>query len=132
MQQMASRPRSLADNGARDPDTATQQVFDALADTDSRLILGATETAMTAAEISEACSIPLSTTYRKIDRLVETPLLEERTRFDADGDHCSEYVASVESLSIEFDTSGAAVELDMNGADSLAGLLGGPAAASAD
>ena len=73
---------SFADDGTREPDADTQAVFEALADPDCRMIVGTAVDPMTANELAEACEIPLSTTYRKIDRLTATPLLEERTRLD--------------------------------------------------
>lgn len=52
-----------------------------LADEDCRTIMAAVETeAKTVPELSEECSIPLSTAYRKIDMLEEAAIVEEKTR----------------------------------------------------
>ncbi|WP_254921632.1 helix-turn-helix domain-containing protein, partial [Halorubrum sp. Ea1] len=54
-------------------------------------ILGAADTPMTTSELADACDIALSTAYRKVERLSETPLLVEGVRFDPEGDHAAEY-----------------------------------------
>ncbi len=110
MQQSSDGP-SFADDGTREPDANTQAVFEALADPDCRMIVGAATEPMTAGELAEACEIPLSTTYRKIDRLAATPLLEERTRLDMEGNHSAEYVSRVEDVSVCFESIGAAIEV---------------------
>jgi len=78
-----------------------QKLLDALDDTDCRAILDATsEEALSASEISEAHDLPLSTTYRKLDRLTEAGLLEERTCIRRSGKHTSEYIRSVDDVVI--------------------------------
>ncbi|MFB6198530.1 MAG: helix-turn-helix domain-containing protein, partial [Halobacteriaceae archaeon] len=57
-----------------------QTVLDALDDQDCRKILEKLEEPMTAAEIAEACDIPISTTYRKLDLLSEGSLVSEGTK----------------------------------------------------
>jgi len=51
-----------------------QDVLDALDDPDCRTIVSVLEESMTASEIAEESDIPLSTTYRKIERLTEAAL----------------------------------------------------------
>jgi len=77
-----------------------QAVLDALDDPDCRAIVGALEEPMTASEISEASDIPLSTTYRKLDRLEEAQLLFEGTEIRADGQHASIYEVDFEEVVI--------------------------------
>lgn len=72
-------------------------LLDALGDRRLRSILRVTaDQAMTAAELSERLDIPLSTVYRKLDTLVETPLLERDYRLAADGKHPAQYRCPVQ------------------------------------
>jgi len=88
-------------------ESAVQAVLDALDDADCRAILDATrEKALTANEVSEAHDLPLSTTYRKLDLLTETGLLEERTRIRQSGKHASEYTQSVDDIVISLNPQG--------------------------
>lgn len=76
-------------------------VLEALDDADCRRILEATsEGARTASELSETCDLPLSTTYRKIDRLTDTRLLRESIRIHRSGKHVNEYARNVEDVVI--------------------------------
>lgn len=77
-----------------------QEVLDALDDPDCRAIVSALEEPMTASEISEASDIPLSTTYRKLDRLEEAQLLFEGTEIRPDGQHASIYEVDFEEVVI--------------------------------
>jgi len=77
-----------------------QEVLDALDDPDCRAIVSALEEPMTASEISEESDIPLSTTYRKLDRLEEAQLLFEGTEIRSDGQHASIYEVDFEEVVI--------------------------------
>jgi len=77
-----------------------QDVLDALDDPDCRAIVTALDEPMTASEISDASDIPLSTTYRKIDRLEEAQLLFEGTEIRPDGQHASIYEVDFEEVVI--------------------------------
>ncbi|WP_415381299.1 helix-turn-helix domain-containing protein [Halosimplex sp. TS25] len=77
-----------------------QDVLDALDDPDCRAIVTALSEPMTASEISEESDIPLSTTYRKIDRLEEAQLLFEGTEIRPDGQHASIYEVDFEEVVI--------------------------------
>jgi len=102
----------FADNTANDVTTVEgveeiQHVLDALDDADCRAILEATsQDALSANEVSEACDLPLSTTYRKLELLTDAGLLEERTRLCTTGKHSSEYVRTVEDVIVSLGTSG--------------------------
>ena len=95
----------------RSPDETTvadadevQAILYALQDDGCRAVLDATgETSMSASELADACDLPLSTTYRKLDTLTETGLLVERTRLCPDGKHTSEYVRTVEEILVDAD-----------------------------
>lgn len=78
-----------------------QAVLDALDDPDARdIVTTLIDESMTAHEISESCDLPLSTTYRKLDRLTEASLLDGRTAIRTDGHHTTEYVVSFETVRI--------------------------------
>jgi len=86
---------------ATEGDETLDATFDALADPDCRAILGAADTPMTTGEIADACDLALSTAYRKIEHLSETPLLVEGVRFDPDGDHAAEYARGATDATVD-------------------------------
>jgi DNA-binding transcriptional ArsR family regulator len=79
---------------------ALQDVLDALDDPDCRTIVSVLDEPMTASEIADESDIPLSTTYRKIDRLTEAALLTEGTEIRPDGQHASTYAVNFEEVVI--------------------------------
>jgi DNA-binding transcriptional ArsR family regulator len=80
------------------------ELMDAIDDPDCRAILEATVTkARSASELSEACDLPLSTTYRKVDKLTDVGLLEEGLRLCSSGKHTNEYGLAVESIQLTVD-----------------------------
>ena len=79
---------------------ALQEVLDALDDPVNRTIVKQLDSPMTASEISEACDVPLSTTYRKLEILTEASLLRETTQIRKDGRHTSRYLVDFEGLGI--------------------------------
>jgi DNA-binding transcriptional ArsR family regulator len=87
------------DRSGEEPDDL-QSILDALDDTDARAIIRRLDEPMTASEISEACDIPLSTTYRKLDLLTEASLLTEGTAIRADGHHATTYDVSFEAVRV--------------------------------
>jgi DNA-binding transcriptional ArsR family regulator len=99
-----ARRKETPEESTVDDAEEVQAVLDALHDPDCRTVLDATsETSLSARELSEACDLPLSTTYRKLDTLTEVGLLDERTRLCPDGKHASEYVRRVESVDVDVD-----------------------------
>lgn len=88
-------------------ENAVQRVLDALTDADCRNVLETTRAeALTASELSETCDLPLSTTYRKLDLLTATGLLDEHTRVRQSGKHASEYTRSVDDVVVSLGTRG--------------------------
>lgn len=82
-----------------DADHEVQALLDALDDPACRAILVETgDASLSASELSAACDLPLSTTYRKLDALTDAELLEERTRIQRSGKHASEYSRRVEDV----------------------------------
>jgi DNA-binding transcriptional ArsR family regulator len=97
----SARPRRTQQSNAEVDDETAEAVFDALHDDDCRAILEAVDESPRATkEIADACELPLSTTYRKVDMLTEADLLEERTRMDMSGNHASEYVSAVDDVTV--------------------------------
>lgn len=90
-----------------DTDETIQKLLNALEDADSRAILAATSNeTLSANEVSQTCELPLSTTYRKLELLTETGLLEERTRIRRSGKHASEYSRLINDVIISLSSDG--------------------------
>jgi DNA-binding transcriptional ArsR family regulator len=89
----------------REDETDLDAVLDALNDDDCREIVRRLSEPMTAEEISEATDIPLSTTYRKLDRLTEAELLEEGVEIRSDGQHVSRYILVFDEVIISLSES---------------------------
>lgn len=85
---------------AEEDEPEPADVLAALCDDDCRTIVRNLESAMTASDVSEACDIPLSTTYRKLDMMVNATLLEELTEIRTDGHHTTRYRVGFEEVSI--------------------------------
>ena len=83
-----------------------QTVFDALEDPDCRAILEQLDRPMAAKELSQACEIPQSTTYRKLDMLSDASLVEERTEIREDGRHTTRYLADFEEINVSLTEEG--------------------------
>lgn len=92
---MARDPRIRAE-----PEPDLQDVLDALDDEDCRAIVRALDEPMTASEVSEACDIPMSTTYRKLELLSDASLLSEGTELRADGHHATRYEVNFDEVSV--------------------------------
>lgn len=91
---------------------AVETVLGALEDPDCRAILDeAGDSALTASEVAAACDLPTSTTYRKLDILMEASLVEERVRIRRSGKHASEYVRAVDDVVVTMGPDGVAVHL---------------------
>jgi DNA-binding transcriptional ArsR family regulator len=80
-----------------------EAVLAALDDEECRAIVGELDEPMTASEISEACDIPLSTTYRKLELLTEASLLYEGVEVRSDGQHASQYAVNFADVVISLD-----------------------------
>ena len=92
--------RTTGPTTATEGDETLDATFEALADADCRAILGAADTPMTTGELADACDLALSTAYRKVERLSETPLLREGVRFDPNGDHAAEYARAATDATV--------------------------------
>ncbi|MDZ7688119.1 MAG: helix-turn-helix domain-containing protein [Halobacteriales archaeon] len=83
----------------------TEEVFEALADPDCREIVETLDSPMTTGEISDACDLPLSTTYRKVNMLEEATLLNEQVEVRTDGKHTNTYTVDFERVCAFLDES---------------------------
>ncbi len=79
---------------------AVTDVLDALADDAAQRIVLALSEPKTASELSEECEIPLSTTYRKLETLVDASLLSESTDIRRDGQHTTRYSVAFEEVHV--------------------------------
>lgn len=85
-------------------DEALNCVLAAIKEQDCRKILEKTaDETLTASELSEACSIPLSTVYRKVERLTDAGLLNEQIRPAASGKPMNEYTHDLTDISLSID-----------------------------
>jgi DNA-binding IclR family transcriptional regulator len=80
-----------------------QAVLDALDDPDCRDIIRTLEEPKTAAQVSDDCDIPTSTTYRKLDLLSDASLLAEGTELRSDGHHATRYEVAFDRVVLELD-----------------------------
>lgn len=90
-------PRDQVD-GWDSPDTDV--VLTAIADEDCRALIQAMDEPRTAAELSEESDVPLSTTYRKIEQLVDATLVDELVEIRNDGRHTSRYFPNFETIEL--------------------------------
>lgn len=95
--------RTTGPTTATEGDETLDATFEVLADPDCRAILGAADTPKTTGELADACDLALSTAYRKVERLSETPLLREGVRFDPNGDHAAEYTRAATDATVALD-----------------------------
>lgn len=99
-----------------------QTVLTALTDEDCRRILKTLTEPMSASEIREACDIPLSTAYRKLNLLSEAALVAERLDVSKPGKHTTRYVTDFDTVTVELSEEGdiqVSVESDVAESDPL-------------
>ena len=77
-----------------------QDVLDALDDPDCRSILSEIAEPMTANELSDACSIPQSTLYRKLSLLSEASLVRELIEAGPEGGRITRYERDVTDVTV--------------------------------
>lgn len=88
-----------------EPDPGPEIVLDALADDAAQAIISELDEPMTASELSDACDIPLSTTYRKLELLTDAALLSESTEIRRDGQHTTRYTLAFEEIRVRLTES---------------------------
>lgn len=82
---------------------ALQDVLDSLDDPACRTIIEQLDEPMTASELAEACDIPLSTTYRKLELLTDASLLDEHIEIRTDSQNTTRYVLAFDEVRIGLD-----------------------------
>lgn len=90
-------------SGASDSDEDRDLLLSALGDPDCRAILRELDGPKTAKEIMATCDISQTTTYRKLERLSETALVDERSELRDDGHHATRYVRAVDGVYVDVD-----------------------------
>lgn len=88
---------------ASDPDPDCERLLSVLGDPDCRAILRELDGPTTAKELMATCDLSQTTTYRKLDDLSETALVDERTELRDDGHHTTRYVRAVEGVYVDVD-----------------------------
>jgi len=94
---MVSDPASSQDS------PSLQEVLDALDDADCRAILRETAEPMTAPELIDACDIPKSTLYRKLDLLSQASLVREQDTINPGGGRTTKYERDFDDVMISMD-----------------------------
>ncbi len=90
----------VRDPSTRDDDYLSDDVLSTLGDEPTRRIIETLSEPMTANELSEACDIPLSTMYRKLDTLSDASLITESTQIQQGGQHTTRYELDFTEISI--------------------------------
>jgi DNA-binding transcriptional ArsR family regulator len=88
------------DPSARDDEFLSEDVLSTLGDEPTRTIIETLSEPMTATELSEACDIPQSTMYRKLDHLTEASLVTESTQIREGGQHTTRYERDFEEIAV--------------------------------
>lgn len=89
-----------------DESPAPETLCGALDDPDATQLLRHLDEPRTAQELAERCDIPISTVYRKINRLDEASLVRTRTDVRADGHHTTTYEWNFERITLTLDEDG--------------------------
>ena len=85
-------------------DDRSDELLELLGQESVRQILAATSRdPRSARELSEECDVALSTIYRRVEDMVASDLLVERTRIESDGSHHSIYEANIDHLDIDIE-----------------------------
>lgn len=85
-------------------DEEVKAILAALEDEYCRDILEVMSTTFrTAQQISEACDMPISTTYRKLNTLAEVDLVETSIRLRRSGHHTKEFSLAFETVTVSLD-----------------------------
>lgn len=87
----------------KEPEPEPESVLSALDDPDCRDIISCLEQPMTASQLSEICEVPLSTMYRKLERLSEATLLDEGTEIRPGGQHATRYDVNFQDVTFSLD-----------------------------
>lgn len=95
---------------SEDPDA--EAVLDALGDEAVRKAIESLSEPMAARELSDACDVPQSTLYRKLELLEDSTLVDEMVQITTGGQHRTQYARDFESITIEFENDRLVVDID--------------------
>jgi Fe2+ or Zn2+ uptake regulation protein len=90
----------VRDSASSEDPPSLQAVLDALDDGDCRTILRETAEPMTATELIDACDIPKSTVYRKLELLSEASLVREQDTINPGGGRTTTYQRDFDDVMI--------------------------------
>ena len=93
----------VRDSAPSEDTPSLQDVLNALDDADCRTILREITEPMTANELTDACDIPRSTLYRKLDRLSTTSLVREQDKINPQGGRITLYKRDFDDVTISMD-----------------------------
>ena len=93
----------VRDSAPSEDTPSLQDVLNALDDADCRAILSETTKPMTANELIDACDIPKSTLYRKLDRLSTASLVREQDKINPEGGRITLYERDFDDVIISMD-----------------------------
>lgn len=97
----------MGETPVEDEDSPTLQgVLDALDDPDCRTILREMDEAMTANDLNDACDIPKSTLYRKLDLLSDASLVRKQDTINPGGGRTTYYERSFDDVTISISETG--------------------------
>ena len=90
----------VRDSVSSEDPPSLQAVLDALDDADCRTILRETAEPMTATELIDACDIPKSTVYRKLELLSDASLVREQDTINPGGGRTTKYERDFDDVMI--------------------------------
>lgn len=100
----SSDARLVATEGTVGPfEGDIELAFEALADRECRSLLAELAVPRTAAELGELLTLPSSTLYRKLNKLVESGLVEEVEQAPTGGNPAHRYQRTVASVDVSLD-----------------------------
>lgn len=94
------------DPAPRKDEPPVEAILDALGDPDCREILRTTDEPMTANELTDACAIPQSTLYRKLDLLSRASLIRELVEIGPEGGRTSHYERDLTDVTLSITDHG--------------------------
>ena len=93
----------VRDSAPSEDTPSLRDVLNALDDADCRAILRETAEPMTANELIDACDIPKSTLYRKLDHLSTASLVREQDKINPEGGRITLYERDFDDVTISMD-----------------------------
>ena len=90
---------------------STDAVLDVLSDPECRCLLETLDDPTTAQEAADRCELAQTTVYRKLERLSDAALVEERVDVRADGHHATAYVRDFTGVAVVYGGDGFDVDV---------------------